>query len=421
MGFNVEGFLSSLSNSVPKSNKSQKVQGKKLEKIYLNFPGNFGRYQIFPFSGQVDQTGPVFTTLANTREIQVPQKMMGENGEEVTRNVWIKIPPKSAYVMKDQTGRMVSSLTAENEALLDQAYTVWEELYKVTDAKNNFADPTIRNFIRRKDYVLFYGYCLNQWELDGAREPKRQNFGGLFVATTKKIVSVIEEDIKEKTLTDFAGDYNWVSEIYESKPNNRTGALVFTINMVKGQPGFQISATHLYGRGSTLGTVEVPSDLISEFTSPVETFLGWQANRQDESVPVDQRRLFNTKLMQETVEYMVAVLGALGRKDVGTTLEDVINTTNQEVMSSLPKVNQGGAAVPDPMLAQEAARQNQANAETMARVVQNNTNPYQTPPAAHFDPVTSAPVQPQRQEAPFQQAQFVSGFNQNNDNGDLPF
>lgn len=411
MGFNVEGFLNSLSSSVPRSNKSQQAQSKKLEKVFLNFPGNFGRYQIFPFSGQIDPTGSVFNNLSYTREISVPYKVVGENGEETTKDVWVKLLPKSAYRMKDASGRIVSSLTAEDESLLDQAYQVWGQLFEKLDAKNNYS--ACKDIIRRKDYVIFYGYCLNQWDLDrGARDSKRQNFGALFVATTKKILQRVEEDIIERSSTDFNGETDWVSNIYESKAKDRSGALTFTIYMPKSGPaGFEVKATHQ--TSDQFRTLEVPGDVLAEFTDPVETFLGWQANRQDD-VPVGQRRLFNAKLIKMAINHMIQLLSSNGLEVSGqATL-----ATNQTAQNSLPQPQQAGY-VPDPMFAQEARQQQQANQEVMGRVQQNNTNPYQTPPAAHFDPVTSAPVQP---EAPFQQAQFVSGFaTQDNSNGDLPF
>lgn len=46
--FNVQDFLKTLENSKPQANNSQFSGRSPLEKVYLNFPENYGKYQIFP-------------------------------------------------------------------------------------------------------------------------------------------------------------------------------------------------------------------------------------------------------------------------------------------------------------------------------------------------------------------------------------
>ena len=152
MGNRVDDFLSKLAAQAPKAKENNFEQkNRSLEKIYLNFPGNFGRYQVFPLDSVV--TDFPFVTLFGTREINIPRKNMAADGTENTYNAWIKLLPKSAYVMKDMTGRLVSSLTAADDELLSQAHMIFDELYRELDAKNN-RDELTTNLVRLKNYTI---------------------------------------------------------------------------------------------------------------------------------------------------------------------------------------------------------------------------------------------------------------------------
>lgn len=93
MGNRVDDFLSKLAAQAPKAKENNFEQkNRSLEKIYLNFPGNFGRYQVFPLDSVV--TDFPFVTLFGTREINIPRKNMAADGTENTYNAWIKLLPK---------------------------------------------------------------------------------------------------------------------------------------------------------------------------------------------------------------------------------------------------------------------------------------------------------------------------------------
>ena len=106
MSFNkVDDFLEKLAMQAPKAKEEFKQKNRALEKIYLNFPGNFGRYQILPMDSVV--TDFPFQTLFDTKEINIPRKNLAADGTENVYNAWIKILPKNAFIMKDATGRQV--------------------------------------------------------------------------------------------------------------------------------------------------------------------------------------------------------------------------------------------------------------------------------------------------------------------------
>ena len=75
----VENFMSRLHAQIaPMMKKSLKSNEKKLEKISLNHPSNFGRYQILPVDNIV--TDYPFVTLFNTREISIPRTYTNADG-----------------------------------------------------------------------------------------------------------------------------------------------------------------------------------------------------------------------------------------------------------------------------------------------------------------------------------------------------
>ena len=111
----VNDFVARLEQNTPGSNKNFEKQ-RRLEKIYLNVPANFGRYQVLPLPSLI--TGFPYVELPNTREINLPRKNVKPDGTETIYSAWIKILPMSAYTVRDESGREVSSLTANDEKLL---------------------------------------------------------------------------------------------------------------------------------------------------------------------------------------------------------------------------------------------------------------------------------------------------------------
>jgi hypothetical protein len=114
---------------------------------------------------------------------------------------------------------------------------------------------------------------------------------------------------------------------------------------------------------------------------PVETFLGWQAGKEGGG------RLFNRRLIQETIDYMTQQLAAARMaKSTGASVEDAMKATAASAMVG----SNTGAPQTDPMMAA-------GQAPTMTNpqaVMQNNTTPFQNPPVAQIDPVSQTPVNP---------------------------
>lgn len=421
MSFNkVDDFLEKLAAQAPKAKEEFKQKNRTLEKVYLNYPGNFGRYQILPMDSVV--TDFPYQTLFNTREINIPRKNLAADGTENIYNAWIKLLPASAYIMKDATGRQVSSLTAADEQLLGQAHLLFDQLCDELDMRNNRSEE-VTNLVRRRNYTVFFGYCLNKWNTD-SRTPDRQNFSALFVSTAKGFVSSVQDNIQERTLMN-NGDSSWLPLVYNRQLSGRDGFLVFSVAPNKLQAGYLVTANHEIGRAKNLETVVISEEDAQLMVDPIETFLGWQARRDDEAAP-GTKRLFNPALTQEAITFMSEQLAAIRMaKQTGTTIADAINATNEKALQNQQYTNTQGQATNDPMLADMAAKTAQENTFSQAQIVNNNTDPFQTPPAAHIDPVTNAPKSnpfggntPNTGNAPFTPS-FGSSFGGGNDG--MPF
>lgn len=419
----------------PSSKKRTFEKKRTIDKVFLNYKGNFGKYQILPLNSVVSDFP--FVSLLGTREINIPRKNMASDGTESVYNAWIRILPKSGYSMKDpSSGREVSSLTAAEEALLDQAYAVWEELYQELDARNQAMDPSIGGLIRRKNYTIFHGFCSNMWAEGDTRNPARQNFSGLFVVTAKGFLELVNSSILDTNITSGLGNSTWIADMYNRELANRKGFMMLSVSKADG-PGFNISVNHQLGAEQYLSGIQIPEDDAALMQNPVETFLGWQAQR-DEETPADQRRLFNKTLITEAIEYMTDLLAKTRMaKQNGSSIEDAIAATNQTVLAGQVHTTSHGQATNDPILAQMAE---QAKAQAAApgygnsnvannpeEVLAKNTNPFQNPAASHLSPITGAPVSdnggfggaPQQQSsAPFGAPSFAGGFGGSND---LPF
>lgn len=433
MSNKVDDFLEKLAQQAPKSNNNDfKSKNRTLEKIYLNYPGNFGRYQILPMDNVV--TDFPFTTLFGTREINVPRKNLTADGQENVYNAWIRLLPKSAYIMKDATGRTVSSLTASDDQLLSQAYMLFDQLFEELDARNN-REPGITGLLRKRNYTVFHGMCINKWGLNDTRTPDRQNFCGLFVCTAKGFVTAIEDNIQERTLMN-GGDASWIPSIYNRQLTGRDGFLMFSISANKLQAGYSVTATHEIGRSKVLEGCSITEEDAELMVDPVYTFLGWQANKDDQTPP-QQRRLFNPYLIQETITFMSQQLAAIRMaKQAGMDIMEAIERTNAEAIANQVPTNTMGQTTNDPILADMAAQSGgnsyggsfaNGPAQNPSNVVNNNTNPFETPAVAHIDPVTSAPVNnggfggQQAGSAPFQKPSFAQWGGGDQKKDDLPF
>lgn len=364
----VDDFMEKLSKqTAPMAKNATKKENRVLEKISLNYEGNFGRYQVFPVDSVI--TDYPFVTLFDTREICVPRKNVSADGQENAYNAWIKILPKSAYVMKDMTGRVVSSLSSEDEQLHDQACAIFNELYNELDARNN--RDLCKDLIRKRNYTIFHAMCMNKWGFE-ARNPERQNFCGLFICTAKGFITAVEDSVKERILMS-GGDNTWISEVYNRNLSGRGGFLLFSISRSKSTPGYTVTVTHETGRAEMLKNISINPEDAELMKDPVATFLGWQANRE-ENVEPEQRRLFNAPLMKEAIEFMSNQLAAIRTaKQSGVDVSEAIKTTNKMALENSVVTNTMGR-------------------EVEQKVVDNNTAPFQTPPVMHCDPVTSAPV-----------------------------
>lgn len=410
----VEDFMKKIEQQSAAPMMKNENREKSVEKIALNFAGNYGRYQILPLNNVI--TDYPFVKMDNTREICIPRKFVNKEGTEVSYQDWIKILPKSAYIMKDSTGRVIPSLTSEEERTLGEAYQIFDQLFNELDAKNN--REVAGKILRKRNYTIFHAYCMNMWKFDDSRTPARQNFSGLFVSTAKGFVQAVDDDIKNTALLS-GGDNSWLLDVYSNDRTGRKGCLMFNIN--RAQTGYTVNVQHKPGMAVPLQDVEIPKEDYDKMQDPVATFLGRQANYEENVTDPCQRRLFNSALIKEAINFMAQQLAAVrAAKSNGTSIEEAIEITNNAALSGVT----AAPATNDPMLATASA-----SAPNASTIQANNTDPYQNPPVFHNNPITGAPVAPQGNPAaaPAQQAApFSNGFGQgfgsaSAGNGDLPF
>ena len=333
----VDDFMSKLSKQTSSGHQKARVfnyQTRKLEKLSLNHPDNLGRYQVIPINN-VTIGGNFPYISGRVKQINMPRKTTGQDGQESVYNAWIHIPSPGFYQMLDMSGRTVSSLTTEDENLLATASTLWDELYNELDVKNHYAET--RGVIRSRNYTLFSGYCLNFWRTGSAnnRVPDRQNFSALFMITDRAFLDNVEKNIDDKSLMD-GGDKSWLDKVYNSDLSNRDGFILFSVNKAAG-PGFVSTVQHEYGRAQMLSGVEIPQeDFDAGMSDAVSLFLGWQASNQDSDKPFGYRRLFNTSLMKETISYMSNLLASVrAAKAMGGNPMEAVEKVNKSFVDTV--------------------------------------------------------------------------------------
>lgn len=415
--YTVDSFLEKLSSISPSTKKRNFESKKLIQRVYCNFKGNFGKYQILPFPSAI--TNYPFVVLENTREINIPRKNIASDGTVTQYNAWIKILPVSAYQVKDpSSGRVANSLTAEEEAQLKQVYAVWEELYKEVDGKNNTIDPVISKLIRRKNYTIFHGYCVNMFEEGDPRKAARQNFSALFIMTAKNFVDIVSNNIVDNNIMN-GNNPGWLNDIYSSDLTGRKGFMMMSVSQNVGGPGFNISVNHVLN-DTFLQGVTIPEEEAAEMQNPVETFLGWQARTEDADVPTEERRLYNAKIMQEAIDYMTDLLARIRMgKQNNTSIQEAISATTKLLMENQQPTDTRGNQFNDPVLADLAEKQQPAAGYGFANVPNNpeqvqeknfSSDPFSNPAVSHQDPVTGSPVaaEPTR-EVPFNRPSFAGG------------
>lgn len=393
----VQDFMERLSKQTSPVTRNETKKTRSIEKVSLNFPGNFGRYSVLPINSSV--TDLPYVTLFDTYEVNIPRKFVdNETGQEKESPAWIKLLPTESYVRKDDTGRVVSSLTAEEAQLLRETRIVFSQLWTELDAANN--RDLVKDLIRKRNYTIFHAYCLNMWDMTTTRQPKRSNFSALFISTAKNFSTTVQENIVERSLA--FGDESWIlDKMYTDTLSGRDGFLMFTISMPKDTPGYKVTASHELGRAADISNnlINFKEEDLELMKDPVSSFLGWQAAKEDESVQPEHRRLFNASLIKETRDFLVAKLASIRMAKSGATGAQAATITNNSAGNT-----------PD--------------------VVNNNTTPYQNPAVAHMNPVTASPQQQATQQgsvqpgsSTFSQPSFLGGGNMmgGQDLGDLPF
>jgi hypothetical protein len=148
-------------------------------------------------------------------------------------------------------------------------------------------------------------------------------------------MEAVNGNIEDRSIME-GGSHDWLEKVYTNDLKGRDGFLLFSVNKNSTSPGFVSSAQHEYGRASVLSQYEIPKeDFEAGMEDPFELFLGWQASSQDLDKPIGQRRLFNKKLMQETLDYMSNMLASVrASKTVGKNFSETIEEARKIVFGS---------------------------------------------------------------------------------------
>lgn len=379
--FNIANFLQNLEQNQPKSRNFKAKPDVKIEKIYLSHPDWQGKYQILPMVSE--ETGLPMAFLQRVREIKLSRKLIFD-GKEVETVNWIKIPPVEAYTMQSADGQTVSSLTSADEDLLRQVQSSFDVLYGELGGMSKERDPKLNKtigYMRRRNYTLFYGRCISHWGLSDPRNPKHSNFSALFICSAKSFPEVIQNNINDLIITN--GDpETWINQVYSRDLTGRTGFLLFSISLgSNGQVGYNITAQHVINNNQVSGAV-IPEEEAELMHDPIEGYLGWQADHTEPG------RLFNRRLMEETlatINQQIAAVRSSKGIDNNQAAAATTGTAFASQSDNIPKTN-------DPMLKGQGVYAQPAGMTNPQAVVNGNTDPLSTPPAAQIDPLTQAPV-----------------------------
>lgn len=402
--FNIANFLHNLEQNQPKSRDSKPKSDVKIEKVYLSHPDWQGKYQILPMVSA--ENGLPMAFLQRVREIKLPRKVTLNDGKEIESVNWIKILPPEAYTMQSADGQTVSSLTSADEDLLRQVQSSFDILYGELGGMSKERNPELNKtigYMRRRNYTLFYGRCVSHWGASDPRNPKHANFSALFVCSAKNFPEVIQNNINDSVIT-YGDPETWINQVYSRELTGRTGFLLFSINLnAGGQVGYSLSAQHVINNQQVSSQV-IPEEEAELMHDPIEGYLGWQADHREPG------RLFNRRLMEETlatINQQIAAARASKGIDPGMAAAATSGMAFAGQGVNTPQTN-------DPMLQGQGVYAQPAGMTNPEAVMNGNTNPFQTPPAAQIDPLTQAPVN----NGPG--AQFVSpAFAQGGNN--LPF
>lgn len=364
--WNVQNFLNQLRNAQPQP-RTNEQKSPTLRKTYLALTENLGRYQIFPMISTV--TGMPFEYLYKTREVNI---VTGKNQDGTDRSAWHKLLPVSAYDFVDNTNRRVSSLTQAEHDLLESAYGVFDKMWEVIPESQR------KDYCRIKNYTVGNAHVINRYGLKDQTKPIESNFDTLLVCTSKDFANAINKDI-EMQMINFGNDPSFLGQIYNRQLEGRTGWLIFNIQTAANGIGYSVSASHTANLNpmATEGLV-ITKEGADLMTDPVRAFLGWQAGKE---------KLFNEQLITNIIEEM--------NKTISKYVNSAVYVDNSQMAQATVATAQPAPAAPtnDPMMAAFNQQQSQMSAPTLTVEEQmaKNDNPFVTPPAAQFDPMSGVP------------------------------
>lgn len=355
--WNVQDFLDQLRSAQPQS--SSESESKSLDRTYIT--ANLGKYQIFPMISTT--TRMPFEYLYRTREVNITSKKA--DGSEYS--TWHKLLPECAYDFCSD-GRRVSSLTQAEKDLLNAAYGVFDRMYNVVPESQR------KGFCRYKNYIIGHAHVINYYEVSNNNKPSKSNYDTLLVCTSKDFANAISKDI-DIQLINQNNDPSFLNQVYNRQLTGRTGWLIFTIQRAANGIGFSASANHTVNLGSISGDLTISEEAAELMKDPVRTFLGRQAGED---------KLFNADFINTTISEMAAIIAKYEHSAIYVDKESVARSTVAQAQAASPKV----APTNDPMIAAAQAHSQPRATLNQEQQLAANNNPFQTPPAAQYDPMS---------------------------------
>lgn len=386
----LDNFMSMMTRQATIASGQKVVERKALERVHFGQEAAHGTYQIIPFNNPV--TDYPYVTMFDTKEVNIPF-VQTENGQQVEKQNWHKILPKDVYIMKDPSGRVVESLSAADSQLYDTVEKAWREVnaalggYKKQADRTPAEDKRRSQYVRTKNYTIFNGYCVNRAG-DGGRGTVREKFCALFIVPAKGFMTAVSNNMNQVTAFEQNNTTDWIANIYNDDMNSRMGSIILSISRTPTQPSYNVTVSHkcIPNGGAPIQISMSDEDKAYMSNSPIENFLGKLAPENPKSTSPADKRLFNRAEYEKILDALMKILASVTATN-SVSQAQAVAATNQLAMQNIQQPISGSA---DPML-QQMVNDPSANG-VQQRIIANNTNPTVNPPAAHNDPITSAPV-----------------------------
>lgn len=247
----IDDFLAGLEEDSQKPQRSSSIT-----KLLMSSRDNQGTIVFAPFQDTV--TKKFYLAVNNVREFRTTMPNY-RNGED---EVWVKILPKEFY----------GDLTPQQSALYDEVVGLFDQCDSdLEDMANKWSTIRVRN------YSLFQGVLINHINIAGAQLKDSLGKPALFIFPSKQPINELAVAIKNK-IAGMNNSKEWIPAVFSPTVTGREG--VVTISFTKPDaPGYDCNVGFEFNSAYAKvvdPVVGFPEDVVKEFGSILELFLGWQ-------------------------------------------------------------------------------------------------------------------------------------------------